>query len=145
MCRALFFGLALLTAAPFSVAQPHVSLRAAAPGGARSSQGLPCSGRAVGHTTLTVRGRDVRVVSTGGFRTNAGARHVESVCPGAVLEIEVDEAGAARRLTYRARRDGGLERLYTTDLRWEPWTREAEALEARLLPDVVRELERLAK
>ena len=144
MPRYLLTVLLVLMAVPASTAQDRALTRDISTVAPAPFRGIECARRPVGPTTLSVRGHDVRVMSTGGFQTSASALHVASVCPGAVLEIEVDLAGATHRLAYRSRRDGTLERSYTRDLRWEPWTREAESLEARLLPYVLRRLDLLA-
>jgi len=137
-------GLLVLMAVPASTAQDRALARDVSVVTPAPFRGIECARRPVGFATLSVRGHDVRVRSTGGFQTSASALHVESVCPGAMLEIEVDQGGVTHRLSYRSHRDGTLERSYMTDLRWEPWTREAESLEARLLPDVLRQLDLLA-
>lgn len=133
--RPLLWALLVLLSAPGPHSQPRGH------GDLSWARGPECAAEPAGASVVYVAGREVRVWSLGGFRTAAPALHVEALCPGAVLDLEVHWQGELRRLSYRATRDGVLVRTYTVGARSIVWGREAEALEARLLPAVVAHLE----
>lgn len=85
-------------------------------------------------------GDDVRAWGWGAFETELGRRHVAALCPGTRLTIEVTRRGVRHDLTYWTSRDGHLNREYRVGVRVVRWGRDADRLEAHVLPHVVRHL-----
>lgn len=80
-------------------------------------------------------------MSRGSFWTSPGSLHLEGMCPGSTLTLDVVQDGVVHRLDYRAWRDDLVERTYWVGRQRMFWGREANSFEARLLPEVVRRLQ----